>query len=113
LGDYIASQQLAIDKAALQMRINGAEPGVTIIQDAMNRAKTEINAKYPRLSYAARARALDTFGNALKEALEARNTYGTGAAGASGKQPYTYQTPATMGKQGRTRHYNIQTGSFE
>lgn len=86
LGDYIAADLLTFDKAALQTRIAGTESGVTIINEVMSKSKQAIDAKYPTLSNAARQRALETVGKALKEALAARNRYGIGASSATGKR---------------------------
>jgi hypothetical protein len=86
LGDYIASDVLAFDKAALQTRIAGTESGVTIINEIMGKSKQAIDAKYPMLSDRARQRALEQVGKALKEALAARNSYGIGASNATGKK---------------------------
>lgn len=105
LGDYIASDVLSFDKAALQTRIAGTESGVTIINEVMNKAKQTIDAKYPMLSDAARQRALEQVGTALTEALDARNKYGIGASGATGKK-VTNSGKATL-------RYNQETGDFE
>lgn len=86
LGDYIAADVLTFDKAALQTRIAGTESGVTIIDEVMKKSKQTIDAKYPQLSDAARQRALEQVGKALKEALAARNSYGIGASSATGKR---------------------------
>jgi hypothetical protein len=93
LGDYIASDVLAFDKAALQTRIAGTESGVTIINEVMSKAKQTIDAKYPTLSDAARQRALERVGHALSEALQARNKYGLGASGAAGKPAQKLEDP--------------------
>lgn len=85
LGDYIASDVLAFDKAALQTRIAGTESGVTIINEVMHKARQTIDAQYPMLSDSARQRALEQVGKALTEALGARNKYGIGASSATGK----------------------------
>jgi len=84
LGDYIASEMLSLDKAALQLRILGGEKGVTLLNEAMDKAKQSIKAKYPILSDNARKRALSTISKALKEMLSARNEYGIGASNAIG-----------------------------
>jgi hypothetical protein len=85
LGNYIAADMLAFDKAALQTRIAGTESGVTIIEDVMKRAQQSIKAKYPTLSDKARQIALDKIGTVLKDALHARNKYGINASAAMGK----------------------------
>lgn len=87
IGEYIASDVLSFDKAALQTRIAGTESGVTIINEVMQKAKQTINAKYPRLSDSARQVALETVSKALEEALAARNKYGISASSAVGKRP--------------------------
>ncbi len=92
VGNYIASEVLGFDQAALQTRINGIEPGKTIINEVLEKSKQMINAKYPRLSNVARQQALDKVDSTIKEALKARNVYGTGASAASGNQAYTYQS---------------------
>lgn len=89
LGDYIASDVLSFDKAALQTRIAGTESGVTIINEVMNKARQTIDATYPQLSDTARQRALEQVGKALTEALAARNKYGIGASSATGKNNST------------------------
>lgn len=85
LGQYIAADQLAFEKAALQTRIAGTESGVTIINEIMDKSRQQINAKYPKLSDEARQVALDTISDTLKEALKERNKYGIGASSAAGK----------------------------
>ena len=86
LGDYIASDVLSFDKAALQTRIAGTESGVTIIDEVMKKAKQTIDARYPMLSDSARKRALETVNKALTEALQARNRYGLRASSAAGNR---------------------------
>jgi len=107
LGKYIASDMLAFDKAALQTRIAGTESGVTIIEDVMKRAQQTINAKYPRMSDKARQVALETIGNALTDALHARNKYGINASAATGNMKKADEPKV------KSRTYNLQTGKFE
>lgn len=79
LGNYIASDLLAFDKAALQTRMAGTENGVTIINEIMDKAKQTVKAKYPMLSDEARQVALEKVGKVLSDMIKARNRYGLGA----------------------------------
>jgi hypothetical protein len=84
LGNYIASDMLGFDKAALQTRMAGTESGVTIINEAMDKAKQTIKAKYPMLSDKARSIALKKISSTLNKMLKARQSVGISPTTAMG-----------------------------
>jgi hypothetical protein len=76
LGKFIAAQQLQFEIAQNQTRIAMGQPGITNTQELMHRSQQSIDAKFPRLSYAARQEANRYFIDALKEGLKARQKAG-------------------------------------
>lgn len=86
LGKYYAADLLNFDKAALQTRISGTESGVTILNEIMDKARQSVNSATLLKTDKSRQAALDQVSDTLKKMLSARNKYGIGASGASGKR---------------------------
>lgn len=84
IGNYIASDVLNFDKAALQAKMAGTESGVTILNEVMDKAKQTIKAQYPMLTDKARQVALEKVSSTLKKALKARQSINLSAIGAMG-----------------------------
>lgn len=85
LGRFVASQALQYEIAQNRIRLANGQPGVTSSQEMINLSQQSINAKFPKLTYAARKEAARYMDEALRKGLEARNRYGIGASGAAGR----------------------------
>lgn len=103
LGDLIASQQLQFDLAQEYIRLSRAKPGKSITNELMDIGQQMINAKYPKLSQAAREESQKYLYKALSEANDEMMKVGIGASSAT--------TP--KGKGEKELHYNRTTGKFE
>lgn len=86
LGRFIASQALQFEIAQNRIKLANGQPGVTSTQELMNLSRQTVNAKYPRLSAAAREEATRFMDEALSKGLKARQSVDTGAAALRGQK---------------------------
>lgn len=110
LGKYQAAQLLQLEKSALALKMAGVESGVTIMNEAMEKANQSIKKSDILQTQHARQVALDTYRKALKEMLDARKSVGILQSGLTGGKKETSNDKST--KKNRLK-YNPITGAFE
>ena len=86
LGRIIGARALQYDIAQLRNRIAMGEAGINATQELMNNSGQVINQMAPRITPSARQAAQDFMNDGIRKALDARNKFGVGASGASGKK---------------------------
>jgi hypothetical protein len=85
LGRIIGARSLQYAIAQLRNRIDMGEPGINATKELMDNSGQVITQMAPRITPAARQAAQDFMNEGVRKALSARNKYGVGIAGASGR----------------------------
>jgi hypothetical protein len=109
VGRIIGARSLQYAIAQLRNRIDMGEPGINATKELMDNSGQLIDVVAPRLTGEARQAAQDFINEGVRKALEARNKYGVGASGASGKNSTTSNKSTVK----PTLRYNQSTGEFE
>lgn len=85
LGRIIGARSLQYAIAQLRNRIDMGEPGINATRELMDNSGQIINVVAPRLTGKAREEAQNFINEGVMKALKARNEYGIGASGATGR----------------------------
>lgn len=80
LGKFAAGQALQYEIAQQRIKLAQGQPGVTSTQELMDLSLQGIDAKYPKMSAAARKAASDEIQRILNKGLQARENVGASAA---------------------------------
>lgn len=106
LGRIIGARSLQYAIAQLRNRIDMGEAGINATKELMENSGQVITSMAPRITPIARAEADRFIQEGVEKSLKARNAYGVGASGASGRPQKASSGKATI-------RYNPQTGDFE
>jgi hypothetical protein len=80
LGKLAAAQQLQVDFAAIQNRLNSGQSTASITNEILNNSELRIKTQWPRMSQVARQEAMRYLTEALREGLKARQAVRLGAS---------------------------------
>lgn len=120
LGRLAAAQQLQVDLAAIQNKLNSGQSTASITNEILDRSEALIKTKWPRMSADARQEAQRYLKEALQQGFEARRSVELGAstfqnmgqgAPLPGRSPGNQGGAPTMTK--KRLKFNPATGGFE
>jgi hypothetical protein len=80
LGKLAAAQQLQVDFAAIQNRLNSGQSTASITNEILDSSELKIKTQWPRMSNIARQEAMRYLTEALREGLKARQAIRLGAS---------------------------------